>query len=59
MLSQLDGSTERADSITNTLVKRPYGTHAIGNLDVWSFDAEKWDMSRQNLGALIDAYSKK
>ena len=31
----------------------PFGNKSIGNLDVWSYDAEQWDNSRIRMGELI------
>ena len=53
LLAELDGSTHRADSLVNTIIKSPFGTDAIGNLDVWNYDAEKWDLTRIAIGELI------
>lgn len=53
LLAETDGNRERADSIVNTIIKHPFGDQSIGNLDVWSFDAEQWDRARIALGELI------
>jgi len=53
LLSQLDGNKERVDEIVNSIIKRPFGEQSIGNLNVWSFDPEKWDQKRVELGELI------
>ncbi len=58
LLSELDGNSHRADEIVNSLIKEPFGVNAIGNLDVWSYDAEKWDQARIKLGGLIENKSK-
>ena len=59
MLSKLDGNSERADKIVNDIIKLPFGDNSIGNLDVWSYDAEQWDQNRIKLGTLIDQEIRK
>jgi hypothetical protein len=59
LLSELDGSRERADQIVNDIIKDPFGEGSIGNLDVWSFDAEKWDLARIKVGELIHQAGQK
>jgi hypothetical protein len=54
LLAALDGSTVRADSVVNTIIGEPFGDRAIGRIDVWKYDAQKWDESRINLGTMID-----
>ncbi|MFT3704339.1 MAG: DUF4091 domain-containing protein [Agriterribacter sp.] len=54
LLAASDKNRSRADSIVNNIIKRPFGEQSIGNLDVWSFDAEQWDKSRIALGEMID-----
>jgi hypothetical protein len=54
LLSALDKNEQRTSSIVNSLVDRPFGDQAIGNLNVWSYDPEKWDESRNKIGELID-----
>jgi hypothetical protein len=54
MLAALDGNTLRADSVVNTIIGEPFGDRAIGRLDVWTYDAQKWDEARVALGELID-----
>ena len=34
-------------------IKQPFGENSIGNLDVWSFNAEQWDQKRVQMGELI------
>ena len=53
LLSEKDGNRERVDEIVNGIIKEPFGPNAIGNLDVWSFDAERWDRARIKMGKLI------
>lgn len=57
LLSELDKSTERADKIVNNVINQPFGRKSIGNLNVWSYDAELWDQSRIKLGEMIDQAS--
>jgi hypothetical protein len=59
LLSELDKNSIHADSIVNSIIKKPFGPNSIGNLGVWSFDARKWDESRLKLGDLIDKASRK
>lgn len=59
MLAALDGNNVRADSIVNTIIGEPFGDRSIGRLDVWKYDAKKWDEARTNLGALIHAAKQK
>jgi hypothetical protein len=58
LLSEVDKKKDRADSVVNSIIKMPFGPRAIGNLDIWSFDAEQWDNSRVKLGILIDKAEK-
>ena len=53
LLAQKDGNRDRVDEIVNTIIKNPFGENSIGNLDVWSFDAEQWDNARIKMGKLI------
>lgn len=43
LLSQLDGNSDRVDEVVNSIINQPFGDNAIGELDVWSYDAEQWD----------------
>lgn len=54
MLSEADGNTTRSDSIVNLIIKQPFGPKSIGNLDVWSYDNEKWDEQRIAMGKMIE-----
>ena len=49
LLSGLDKNNDRVDNIVNGIIKEPFGDKSIGNLDVWSFDAEQWDAAREKL----------
>jgi hypothetical protein len=53
LLGDADGNNNRVDSIVNTIIKKPFGPNSIGNLDVWSFDAQKWDEARIAIGKMI------
>jgi len=53
LLSEIDGNDDRVDGLVNSIIKQPFGEKSIGNLDVWSFDAEQWDQKRLQLGNLI------
>lgn len=59
LLTELDGNSERADKIVNGIIKQPFGDNAIGNLDVWNYDAQQWDESRIALGEMIDRAESK
>jgi hypothetical protein len=60
LLSETDKSSSRADSVVNSIIKLPFGPKSIGNLDVWSFDADKWDEARIAMGNMINnALAKK
>jgi len=54
LLSEMDKNNDRVDSIINRIIKEPFGDKSIGNLNVWSYDPEKWDRARIELGELID-----
>lgn len=54
LLTQLDGNSDRVDEVVNSIINQPFGDNAIGELDVWSYDAEQWDQKRIELGRLID-----
>jgi len=43
----------RADSIVSTIIGEPFGDRAIGRVDVWEYDARKWDAARRSIGTLI------
>jgi hypothetical protein len=60
ILSELEGNRTRVDSVVNGIIKLPFGPKSIGNLDVWSFDAGKWDEARITMGKMInEALTKK
>ena len=58
LLSEIDGNDERVMEIVNNIIKQPFGENSIGNLDVWNFDAEQWDLQRIQLGELIEESNK-
>lgn len=58
LLTELEGNRHRADSMVNSIIKRPFGAESIGNLDVWQYDAEKWDQARLIIGEFIASYSE-
>jgi hypothetical protein len=58
LLSELDGNDERADEVVNNIIKQPFGENSIGNLDVWSFDPEQWDLMRIRMGEIIHEENK-
>ena len=41
LLAEADGNNTRVDSIVNSIIKQPFGPNSIGNLDVWSFNADR------------------
>ncbi len=53
LLSALDGNKSRVNDIVNTIIKDPFGERSIGNLDVWSYDAQQWDAARIKIGEMI------
>jgi hypothetical protein len=60
LLSKIDENNVRVDSVVNSIIKQPFGPKSIGNLDVWSFDASKWDEARIEMGKMInEAIAKK
>jgi hypothetical protein len=52
-LAGLDGGKDRVNAIVNEIIREPFGEASIGNLDVWSYDAEQWDLARIRMGELI------
>lgn len=54
-LTTIENNSVHADEIVNDIIKQPFGEKSIGNIDVWSFNAEQWDNSRIRLGKLISA----
>jgi hypothetical protein len=54
LLKKLDKNDERVKTIVDEIIYEPFGEKSIGNLDVWSFDAEKWDKARIRIGDLIN-----
>lgn len=58
LLAAPDGNRDQADEIVNAVIKEPFGQKSIGNLDVWSYDAEQWDRARIRMGELIQDMNK-
>lgn len=58
ILAALDKSDNRVNNIINSIINKPFGDSAIGNLNVWSYDPGKWDKSRLQLGGLINQSMK-
>lgn len=54
LLAAADKNKSRADSVVNSIIKLPFGPKSVGNLDVWSFDAAKWDEARIAIGKMIN-----
>jgi hypothetical protein len=59
LLADIENNTFRSDSIVNCIIKQPFGPKSIGNLDVWSFDAQVWDENRIRMGEMIDRAIRK
>jgi hypothetical protein len=59
LLSMIDGNKDRATEIVNGIIRDPFGEKSIGNLDVWSYDAEEWDKARIKMGELIHKAGQK
>jgi hypothetical protein len=54
LLAESDKSSERVDSLVNSIIKLPFGPNSVGNLNVWRFDPEAWDKTRISMGEMID-----
>jgi len=54
LLSQLEGNKDNTNKVVNSIINQPFGEQAIGNLNVWIYDAEQWDQKRLQLGTLIN-----
>jgi hypothetical protein len=59
LLSAIDKNETRVNGVVNSVVNKPFGNDAVGNLDVWSYDPQKWDENRKALGRLINETLKK
>jgi len=53
LLSELEGGDEHVNEMVNKIINQPFGDKAIGVLDIWNYDAKKWDKMRLKLGELI------
>jgi hypothetical protein len=58
LLRSIDGNSDRVNEVVNGVIGSPFGDQAIGKLDVWTFDAQKWDDARIRLGEMINAKTK-
>jgi len=58
LLAALDKSDKNVNDIVNSIIKQPFGEPSIGNLNVWSYDAEKWDSTRILIGKQISAHKQ-
>ena len=58
LLTELDGSRDRAEEVVNRIVFRPFGKQSVGRLDVWNHNASQWDQARIELGNLIEQKMK-
>ena len=54
MLTSIDKNKDRVSNIVNKIIDRPFGDLSVGNLNVWSYDPQKWDAGRIELGELIN-----
>ena len=54
LLAGINKSKVRADSIVNTIINQPFGPKSIGNIQIWNYDARKWDEARIKLGDMIE-----
>ncbi|HEV7330829.1 MAG TPA: hypothetical protein VGN63_07315 [Flavisolibacter sp.] len=59
LLASIDKNTDRVKGFVDGLVNRPFGDQAVGNLNVWSYEPQKWDESRDRIGELINEAQKK
>ncbi|MEO7309733.1 MAG: hypothetical protein ABIX01_05005 [Chitinophagaceae bacterium] len=59
MLAAIDKNDNRVSNIVNKIIDRPFGDNSVGNLNVWSYDPQKWDAGRNELGQLINEAIKK
>ncbi|MDB5249241.1 MAG: hypothetical protein JWQ40_3635 [Segetibacter sp.] len=59
MLAAIDKNEKHVSSIVNDVINKPFGNNAVGNLNIWSYDPQKWDESRIKLGELINESAKK
>lgn len=57
LLSTFDSAGLKTGSLVNDLIKKPFGEQSIGNLDIWSYDAQKWDSIRLLMGKQIELYN--
>jgi len=57
LLKQLSGSAHAVDAIVGEIIRQPFGPNAIGNLDVWVYDAYLWDQARIKIGERIHELS--
>jgi hypothetical protein len=53
MLATIDKNDKRTNDIVNSIIERPYGNNAVGNINVWNYNPKKWDEVRRLLGELI------
>jgi hypothetical protein len=59
LLSELEGSRQKADQVADRIIYMPFGEQSIGNLDVWNHNPAEWDAALIELGALIEKTSEK
>lgn len=55
LLSELEGSRQKADQVADRIIYLPFGEQSIGNLDVWNHNPAEWDAARIELGALVES----
>jgi hypothetical protein len=58
LLKDLAPGSNHANNLVNDIINEPFGRNAIGVIDIWSFDAEKWDKKRIQIGEQINSLIK-
>jgi len=54
------GRGEDADRIVNGVVTgEPFGSRAVGRLDVWKHDPEEWEAARLEAGRLLHSLARR
>jgi len=54
ILTNIDKNDNRVGAIVNSIINKPFGDAAVGNVEVWSYESEQWDKKRIELGELIN-----
>lgn len=58
LLQTIDKSDSRVNAIIDKIIAKPFGNDAVGNISIWSYDPEKWDQARKELGQLLNEANK-